>query len=97
MDDIKKFQFKGNYNSTLLLIKEHNLMIEKLQRERDTYLRNFWKEKLSRLELMKENYDFFIRLFPEVMDVTEFEKEIDKWVKEAMDNNASRQEKPEKL
>ena len=65
-------------------------MVDKLHNERETYLCNLWKAKLSRLELMKENYDYFIKLFPEVMSTTEFEKEIDKCVKEAMDNNASR-------
>ena len=84
MEDIKKFQFKGNYNSIILSIKYHKVMIENLHKERSIYLCNLWKAKLSRLELMKENYDFFVKLFPEVMDITKFEKEIDKAVNEAM-------------
>ena len=68
MNDFQKMQFKSNYRSIKLRIKSCKEMIGYFRKDRDIYHANMWEEKLSNVEHTLKIYDFFISLFPELME-----------------------------
>ena len=84
VEDIKKFQFKGDYECIKLRVMICKNLVKQFEEERDIYHLNIWKENLTKVKHTLKCYDQFISLFPEVMSITEFEKEIDRRVKVAM-------------
>lgn len=72
INDLRIMQFESNYRSIKFRISLCERMVVYFRKERDVYHTNFWKEKLSEVEHTLENYDFFISLFPWVIEETGF-------------------------
>lgn len=67
IQDIRKFQFRSNYESVKDRIESCKKIIKSFEEERDIYHLNIWKEKLAKAENTLEAFDFFISIFPDVI------------------------------
>ena len=73
--DVRIIQFKSTYEDVKRQINSCKNIIKMLEKDRDIYHLNIWKEKLAKAENTLEAFDFFISLFPNVIKET---KEMNK-------------------
>ena len=88
--DICRFQFKINYKRCKLQIKTYKEIIEMFKKERDIYHLNIWKEKLIKIEYTLQCYEYFISVFPAVMNKTDYEKSIDLTVEKMTEDKSDK-------